>query len=159
MPCQALRRAYGISIIRGGFKLAAKEYKRPASDTSTDLIGAITRGSMVVTLALGITAVILILLVSGGIKIITGDFPPGFIMLLAAGFVSSMVAGWYVKSYQDHFAVLGIAMLTIAGIIWAVFEDGYMGKAFMLLLVVTAGAMAAWGFYNIAVRKTRPDMP
>lgn len=121
-----------------------------------DLLGTITMGSMVVILAFGITAGILILVVLGGLKVATGDFPPGFIMLLSAGFASSLIAGWYIKRYQGQLAVLGISMLAIAGIIWAIFEDGYLGKAFMLLLVVTAGFMAALGFYNVFIKKTQP---
>jgi hypothetical protein len=114
---------------------------------------------MVVILTLGVTATILILLVSGSLKVVVGDLPPGLIMLLAAGFVSSLIAGWYLKRYQGQFAVLGISLLTIAGVIWAIFEDGFVGKAFMLLLVVTAGFMAVLGFYNLFVRNRRPDMP
>lgn len=122
------------------------------------LFRTFTRGSMVVILAFGVIGGILLLLVLGGLKIITGDLPPGFIMLLAAGFMSFLIAGWYIKRYQDHFAVLGMSMLTAAGIIWTIFEDGYMGKAFMLLLVITAGFMTVLGFYNMFIRKRQPDI-
>jgi hypothetical protein len=133
--------------------------KKSASHSDgKDLAGTITRGSMIVIIALGISAAILILLTLGGLKVITGDFPPGFIMLLAAGFMSSLIAGWYIKRYQGQLVVLGISMLTIAGIIWAIFEDGYIGKAFMLLLVVTSGFMAVLGFYNVFIRKKQPNM-
>jgi hypothetical protein len=78
--------------------------------------------------------------------------------LLFAGFVSSLAAGWLINRYRGPFVVLGFSLLTIMGFIWAVFEDGYIAKAFMLLLVVTAGFMAAQGFYSVFVRKRQAGM-
>lgn len=136
------------------------EHKGSVSDINSEsLFGTITRGSMIILIALGVLTGLLALVVLGGIKLIVGDFPPGFIMLLFVGFVLSLVAGWRYPRYQGHLAVLGISMLAMAGLIWAIFEDGLMGKAFMLLLVVSAGFMAALGVYNLYIRKSRPEMP
>lgn len=130
-----------------------------AEARSETIVGAITRGSMVILIALGVMVGIIALLVLGSIKIATGDFPPGFIMLLSVGFVLSLFASWRFKRYQGQFVVLGISLLTIAGIIWAIFEDGLIGKAFMVLFVVTAGFMAVLGFYNVFIRKRQPNLP
>ncbi|CAJ37848.1 hypothetical protein [Methanocella arvoryzae] len=136
------------------------EHMRPVSGQGTETLAAtVTRGTMIILIALGVAMGLFSLLALGSIKLMAGDYPPGFIMLLAAGFMLSLAAGWRFKRYQGHLAVLGISMLALAGVIWAIFEDGLMGKAFMLLLVVSAGSMAAIGFYNLFVRKSRPDMP
>ena len=136
-----------------------EQYNSSASDAVPEsLVATVTRGSMIVLIAFGILTGLLALLVLGSIKLMVGDFPPGFIMLLFVGFVLSMVAGWRLPRYQGHLAVLGISMLAIAGLIWAIFEDGLMGKTFMLLLVVSAGFMAALGFYNLFIRKRPRDM-
>ncbi|WP_424356636.1 hypothetical protein [Methanocella sp. MCL-LM] len=137
-----------------------EQYNSFASDAVPEsLVATVTRGSMIVLIALGVLTGLLALVVLGGIKLMVGDFPPGFIMLLFVGFVLSMVAGWRLPRYQGHLAVLGISMLAIAGLIWAIFEDGLMGKAFMLLLVVSAGFMAALGFYNLFIKKKQLDVP
>ncbi len=119
----------------------------------------IPRSSLAILLTLAIISGILIPLIAGGIKVVTGDFIPGIIMLLFAGFIICVSAGWLNKRYQGQLVVLGISLLVIMGIIWAIVEDGYGPKAFMLSLVVTAGLMAALGFYNVFLKKRQPHMP
>jgi FtsH-binding integral membrane protein len=118
----------------------------------------IARFSMVILVALGVIAGVLIPLYYGGVKMVTGDYIPGIIMLLFAGFVLLFAAGWFIRRYQAHLLILGIFLLAIMGFIWAIFEDGYLGKAFMLLLVVTAGSVGALGFYNMFIAKRQPRM-
>ncbi len=136
------------------------ERKGTASDTNSEgPIVKIARVFMVILIALGVTAGILVPLYFGSIKVITGDYPPGAVMLLFAGFMLSVLTAWFFKRYQGHLVVLGISLLTIMGIIWAIFEDGLGPKAFMLMLVITAGFMAALGFYNVFLKKRQPNMP
>ena len=136
------------------------ERKGTASDTNAEgPIVKIARGFMVILVALGVTAGVLVPLYFGSIKVITGDYPPGAVMLLFAGFMLSVLAAWFFKRYQGHLVVLGISLLTIMGIIWAIFEDGLGPKAFMLMLVITAGFMAALGFYNVFLKNRQPHMP
>jgi glucose dehydrogenase len=128
-----------------------------ASDTSAGRpIAAIVRVSLAILFALCAIAGTLIPLYFGAIKMITGDYPPGVIMLLFAGFVLSVTAALLFRRYQGQLAVLGVSLLTLLGIIWAIFEDGYGPKAFMLLLVVTAGFMAVLGFYNVFLKRRQP---
>ncbi len=118
-----------------------------------DLTVTIVKGSLVVLVMLGFASGIILPLVAGGLKLAAGDYPPGAILFLFTGFVLCVLTGWIVKRYRDQLVVLGVSMLTILGVIWAIFEDGYGPKAFMVSLVVTAGFMAALGFYNVFLKK------
>jgi hypothetical protein len=134
--------------------------KGTASDTNREgPIVKMARCFMVIIVALGVTVGILVPMYFGSIKVITGDYPPGAVMLLFAGFMLSILAAWFFKRYKGHLVVLGISLLTIMGIIWAIFEDGIGPKAFMLMLVITAGFMAVLGFYNVFLKKRQPHMP
>jgi len=135
------------------------EHKETASDTNGESpIVKIARDFIVILVALSITAGVLIPLYFGSIKVITGDYPPGAVMLLFAGFMLSVLAALFLKRYQGHLVVLGISLLTIMGIVWAVFEDGFGPRAFMLTLVISAGFMAALGFYNVFLKTRQPYM-
>ncbi len=135
-----------------------QRYETPSDTGSEGSTVAIARGFLAILLAFGAIAGILIPLYYGGLKVITNDYPPGAIMLLFAGFVLCVSLGWLAKRYRGQLMVLGISLLTIMGIIWAIFEDGYGPKAFMLSLVITAGFMAALGFYNVFLKKRQPDI-
>jgi hypothetical protein len=123
-----------------------------------DAILTIARGSVVVLVALAVIALTLVPLIVGGIKVLTGDYIAGIIMLLFTGFMLSVIAGWRARRYQGQLMVVGLTLLAIMGFLWAIFEDGYGPKAFMLALVATAGFMAALGFYNMFIAKRRPRM-
>lgn len=94
-------------------------------------------------------------LLGGIIMLGAGDYPTAIVLLLFAGFVLCLLMALFNKHIQGQLVVLGISLLVVMGIIWGIFEDGLMGKAFMLLLVISAGAMAAMGIYNVFLKKRR----
>ena len=121
-----------------------------------DLAATIARGCVVTITVLATTALTLVPLIVGSIKVVTGDIIAGIIMLLFAGFMLLALASFRDRRNQGQLVILGISLLAIMGFIWAVFEDGYGPKAFMLSLVVTAGFMALLGFYNLFIAKRKP---
>jgi hypothetical protein len=135
------------------------ERKGIASDAvAEDPVSTIASGSVVVIATLGIIALTLVPLILGSIMVVSGELIPGIIMLLFTGFTLFALAGWLARRYQGQLMIAGLSLLLIMGIIWAIFEDGYGPKAFMLSLVVTCGFMVALGFYNLFIAKRQPRM-
>ena len=112
-------------------------------------------GLLATVVAVGLTIGLFVPLFAGIIMLLAGDYPTAMVLLLFAGFVLCLLLALFNKHIRSQLVVLGISLLAIMGIIWGIFEDGLLGKAFMLLLVITAGAMAAWGIYNVFLKKRR----